>query len=232
MSNLEVIEDLPCTKEKLTIFSRAHYSYINQIFGDQTVRAIIQEVMKHPGKLIFEPSGPGFENSFHHMFKKTKAKSSIVCSAMKRYQDITVDINDNLCQSYSLMSYLNIPFDTTESSDATVEQKHSKHMSMIAMYREILKNKDFIKAFSNEIVFEGNNELWQDTIDEEFNIIEHYKSGSKILKVIGKVIDIWEKYGWMYFIGKGECIKTATAATAKVKATVKNKTKKKRRRSI
>jgi hypothetical protein len=117
-------------------------------------------------------------------------------------------------------------------------------MSMIAMYREILKNKQFIKKFSDEIIFEDNNELWQDTINQEFNIIQHYKTGPKILKVIGKVIDIWEKYGWMYFIGKGECInptgltkttgttKTKARATATAKATAKTKAKKTRRRSI
>jgi hypothetical protein len=79
--HLEKIERLPCTNEKLKIFGRAHYCYINQIFGDQSVRSIIQEVITNPGKLVVEPSGPEFENSFHHVFKSGRTKASIVCSA-------------------------------------------------------------------------------------------------------------------------------------------------------
>ena len=38
-----------CTDDKLIIFSRAHYSYINQIFGDLSVRKIIQEIYNKKG---------------------------------------------------------------------------------------------------------------------------------------------------------------------------------------
>jgi hypothetical protein len=220
--HLEKIERLPCTNEKLKIFGRAHYCYINQIFGDQSVRSIIQEVITNPGKLVVEPSGPEFENSFHHVFKSGRTKASIVCSANHGYQDIEVDLNDTLCQSYSLMSYLQIPFDKTPSEDATIEQKRSKHMSMITMYRTILNNKVFIKTFNNDLIFEKNNELWQDTIDNthEFNIIEKYKTGDKILKVIERVLNIWEKYGWMYFIQDGLCIPGSSAKRTRKRRTI------------
>lgn len=215
--HLEKIEKPPCTDEKLAIFGRAHYSYINQIFGDQSVREIIQEVMKKKGTLLVEKSGPEFENSFHHVFKPAKRNSMVVCSANERYQNIDVDENDTLCQSYSLMAYLQIPFDKTPSADATVEQKHSKHLAMIAMYRDILKNENFVKLFSDELVFEKNNELWQDTVDNEneFNIIEKYKTGRKIIQVIEKVLSVWEKYGWMYFVGTGTCIMKGGRKTRK-----------------
>jgi len=191
-----------CTDRNLVIFGRAHYSYINQIFGDITVRAIIQEVMKKKGKLLVEEAGQDFEHSYHHVFMDKKK----VCSADEGYQNIHVDTNDTLCQSYSLLSYLKLPFDKTPSDTATVEQKHSKHMAMIAMYRALLKNKKFVKHFSDQIVFDENNALWKDTIGKSFNIIEHYKTGLNIIEAIEKVIDVWESYGWMYFIGKGKCI--------------------------
>jgi hypothetical protein len=203
--HLEKIEKLPCTNEKLIIFGRAHYSYINAIFGDQAVRSIIQEVMKKPGKLLVEKSGSEFENSFHHVFKAGKTKASIVCSGKERYQAIDIDVNDNLCQSYSLMAYLQIPFDTTPSDEATVEQKHSKHMAMIAMYRMILSDPRFIELFNTDIDYPKE---WEDSVDDTntFSIIEEYKTGPEILNVIKKVINIWEKYGWMYFVGDGTCI--------------------------
>jgi hypothetical protein len=215
--HLEKIEKLPCTDEKLAIFGRAHYSYINQIFGDQSVRSIIQELIVKPGKLVVEKSGAEFENSFHHVFKAGRKKADLVCSAIEGYQDIEVDENDTLCQSYSLMTYLQIPFDKTPSEHASNQKKHSKHLSMIAMYRDILKNKEFVKLFSEDLIFEENNELWQDTVDADntFNIIEKYNTGPKIIEIIERVLDIWEKYGWMYFVGSGTCIMNGGRKTRK-----------------
>jgi len=203
--HLEKIERLPCTNEKLIIFGRAHYSYINSIFGDQTVRSIIQEIMKKPGKLVVQSSGVEFENSFHHVFKAGKTMASIICSGKERYQAIDIDENDTLCQSYSLMAYLGIPFDKTPSDEATVEQKRSKHMSMIAMYRDLLNNEKFVELFNTDITYP---EEWIDSIDDtnKFPIITRYKTGPEILKVVKKVLDIWEKYGWMYYVGDGTCI--------------------------
>lgn len=203
--HLEKIERLPCTNEKLIIFGRAHYSYINSIFGDETVRSIIQEVMKKPGKLVVEESGAEFENSFHHVFKAGRTKASIICSGKEGYQNIDIDENDTLCQSYSLMRYLQLPFDTTASDEATIEQKHSKHLAMIGMYRELLKNEKFVNLFNTDISYP---EEWIDSIDDtnEFPIISKYKTGPQILKVVERVLNVWEKYGWMYFVADGTCI--------------------------
>ena len=203
--HLEKIEKMPCTNDKLIIFGRAHYSYINHIFGDESVRSIIQEVAKKPGKLVVESSGAEFENSFHHVFKAGKTKASIVCSGKEGYQAIDIDINDTLCQSYSLMVYLRIPFDKTPSDEATVEQKRSKHMSMIAMYRDLLNNEKFVNLFNTDITYP---EEWVDSIDDtnEFPIITKFKTGPQILKVVERVLNVWEKYGWMYFVADGTCI--------------------------
>ena len=222
--HLERIEGLECTDENLEIFGRAHYSYINQIFGDETVRKIIKRLTKNPGILAVEPSGSDFENSFHHIFKANRTKASTICSVEEGYQNITVDINDTLCQSYSLMTFLQIPFDKTPSENATIEMKHSKHLAMIGMYRMILSNEKFINIFSNDIVFDGNNELWEDTVDDEnpFNIIEHYKTGANIIEVIQRVLTIWEQYGWRYFVGDGTCPRNAKRRrTRKTRKTVK-----------
>ena len=48
MNHLDVLNG-DCTDDNLIIFSRAHYSYINQIFGDLSVRTIIQEIYKKKG---------------------------------------------------------------------------------------------------------------------------------------------------------------------------------------
>ena len=71
------------------------------------------------------------------------------------------------------------------------------------MYRTILKNKQFRSAFSNEIVYEENNRLWEDTVNHKnaFYLIQKLKMGARIINNIKKVLDAWEDFGWRYFIG-------------------------------
>jgi hypothetical protein len=179
-------------------------SYINQIFGDITVREIIQEIYNKKGNLVVLKSGPEFEYSNHHVYKLGKKN---ICSVELGYQDINVDTNDNLCQSYSLMLYLGIPFDTTPSKDATIEQKYAKQVAMINMYRSILNNKHFTKIFSEEIIFEENDTLWTDwTNRKSFYIIQELRNATRIINNIKKVLDLWESYGWRYFVGDGNAV--------------------------
>jgi len=180
------------------VFSRAHMSYINQIFGDQTVRQIIQDTIKKPGRLVVVNKD---SEETHHIFQTANKRK--ICSIDLGYQDLNVDTNDTLCQSYSLMTYLQIPFDTTPSDVATEMQKFQKQMTMIKMYRKLLRNKAFIDAFTNEIVFEENNQIWLDTVNHKkpFHMIEKFKKAAPIIKNIKRVLDIWEDYGWKYFIG-------------------------------
>jgi hypothetical protein len=207
--HLEILNGAKCNKKNLEIFGRAHYSYINQIFGDQTVRDIIQEIMQkegYKGTLIAEPQGEGtrFGDGFHHIVKFQK---KTLCSANSGYQNNKIDKNDNLCQSYSLLNYLKIPFDKTPAEDATVEIKRNRQMAMIDMYRVIIIIPEFVKKFTKEVVHKDNNHLWEDSVDNKnvFYIIEKYKKGKQILENIEKVLDAWEDFGWMYFIEDGKC---------------------------
>jgi len=319
--HLEVLEKDFCNNDLLTIFSRAHMTYINQIFGDASIREIITEVFQTVGKLVIEPTGPNFEHSVHHVYyynedeepyndwgsnnendenanhppnatpknksnnnvvknvmnnlvtkveaghvggsnlpstpkaaantqlnsgpttatansahtaatnvvannhtntqynaagfalnrrgRRNEANTSKICSVTLGYQDLTVDENDTLCQSYSLMAYLSIDFDMTPSADATVEQKFNKQLSMINMYREILNDPAFIKELDSVVKNKDNKELWQDTVDDEnpFFIIKKYKKTKTIVDNIRRVLNVWEKYGWRFFVGDGKCPK-------------------------
>jgi hypothetical protein len=255
--HLEILDKQYCTNELLIIFSRAHMSYINQIFGDATIREIIQEIYKLEGKLIIEPGGANFEHSVHHVYyynadeepshnnnnntvnnatvnnysnvknnannnsknnSNSNAKnnsnnddfiSSKVCSVDLGFQDIHVDVNDTLCQSYSLASYLQVPFDNTPSKNASVELKFEKHRALIHMYRMLLENKAFIRELNAIITNKDNKQIWQDTIDDEnpFFIIEKFKKPKVVIDKIRTVLDIWERYGWQFFVGDGKCRK-------------------------
>jgi hypothetical protein len=143
--------------------------------------------------------------------------TSKVCSVEYGYQDLEVDVNDTLCQSYSLMAYLDVDFDGTPSKEATREQKYNKHLSMIKMYRMILANKAFVREFNKIVKDPDNEELWEDTVDEgqEFFMIEKYKRPAVLISKIKKVLEIWERWGWQYFVGDGTCEKKNSVGGAR-----------------
>ena len=173
-------------------------TYINQIFGDITVRQIIQELYPRQGvRLLVEHT---CLHTNHHVLELNGKR---VCSVELGYQDPNTDSNDTLCQSYTLMSYLEEAFDTTPSRLATEQQKYMKQLCMINMYRNILKNRAFRSAFSNEIIYEENNYLWEDTVNHNHTVylIKKLKKGTRIINNIKKVLDAWEAFGWRYFIG-------------------------------
>jgi hypothetical protein len=222
--HLEVLETPWCNNRNLVIFSRAHMTYINQIFGDETIRDIIQEVFPREGKLVIEPAGANFEHSVHHVFYADGSETpthelneerpwnfatSKICSLSLDYQDLEADHNDTLCQSYSLMAFLEVDFDSTPSKNATIEMKFNKQRSMINMYRQILDNPDFIAELDAIVKNKRNKKLWEDTVDDEnpFFIIQRFKTTENVVKTIRRVLDIWEHYGWRYFVGDGTCEK-------------------------
>ena len=205
-----------CSDINLEEFSQLHYAYINQIFGDDAVRELIKETWPRAGRLEYEAVGPadGFvvdATSIHHVYYPTQnTNEGKVCSATKGYQDIGRDKNDTLCQTYSLMSYLGVDFDKTHSRIASIEQKHSKHLSMINMYRNILSEPIFIKALNDQIITNKKNaKIWSFPVNKDdrwFFIIKSFKTTPAIIAHIQLILNIWEKYGWQYFVGKGRCL--------------------------
>jgi hypothetical protein len=166
-------------------FSRDHLSYVNQIFGDQTVRQIISEIWPSPYKFHVQEAGADFLFSNHHVLK---LGGKLICSLKEGYQDIKTDLNDNLCQSYTLLTFFNISF----SKSMTFKAKKSRQLKMVAMYKQILSNRKFKTKFK-EILIPENLGLWTDY------------STNKPLKVsfkkIHSVLNAWKKYGFHYFIG-------------------------------
>ena len=193
-----------CTKEKLDIFSKRHYTYINQIFGDATVRQMIEEEYPTTYKFEVEETGADFEFSFHHTVKD-KEDGHILCSVDEGYQDIYKNKNDTLCQSYSLMNYFDI-----EISD----DKKERQMEMIKMYRDILDGTldnfdaiDFKDVLNREILsVKANKQLWRNFVTGRGFISMNKNT---FFNNIYKTLDEWEDYGYWFFIGKGNCPKHA-----------------------
>jgi hypothetical protein len=186
-----------CNSDDLETFSYEHYTYINQIFGDLTVREIISEIYPNKKyKFNVSPSGPGFQNSFHHtLIEKSKKKDKIICSVENEYQNTDININDNLCQSYSLLTYFNKPIDP--------DQKQ-RQMDMIQMYRTILSDENFINILSQEVLHNSKKGFFWKNFKNDKNI----PMNTKIFTHINSTLDKWEDYGYWYFIGDGKCPKT------------------------
>ena len=60
-----------CEKINLELFSKQHYTYINQIFGDLTIREIIKETYApREWEFEIEAANADFEYSNHHILTK------------------------------------------------------------------------------------------------------------------------------------------------------------------
>jgi hypothetical protein len=188
-----------CTKEKLQFFSREHFTYINTIFGDQTVRQIIKETMSPENSLEFDHypiTNGAFAGGIHHVLR-TKT-GEMICSVDNRYQNPNVNENDTLCQSYSLLTFFGVPLDNKDHKQ--------RQMDMIQMYRTILANENFRKTFLTEVVHEGNKRYWKDELKSLGNRIVYIKMDKDLIKKINVCLNHWEQYGYMWFTKKGECI--------------------------
>ena len=199
-----------CTKNSLGLFGNDHYTYINQIFGDETIREIIKETYApRDWKFAVEYGVEGFDDSDHHVLEKKGKNGETIkwCSVNEGIQDLNINVNDTLCQSYTLLKYLNKPID----KDMKKRQKE-----MVKMYRNILSRDYFKDEFEKVYKImkqrikktkrDDHPEIWKDYTYEE---PEPYlnKSFNAIYVEIHNVLDNWENYGYSYFIKKGTCPK-------------------------
>jgi hypothetical protein len=186
-----------CTHKNLINFSNKHYTYINQVFGDRTIRQIIEE--EYPTTWVFnvQTTGADFNNSYHHTVKDRETGQE-VCSGEDGLQNLAININDTLCQSYSLMNYFEIPIP---------EDQKEKQMAMIKMYRDIIngtlesfEGTNFKEIIKSEILDQRTNRtLWRNYVSKG------HVNMDTLFKNINDTLDEWEDFGYWFFIGKGVC---------------------------
>lgn len=197
-----------CSKINLEIFSKEWYTYINQIFGDKTVREIIKEMYTPRDWNFVARQGEGvFLGSYHHVLEKKGKDGETIrwCSVDEGYQNTNINKNDSLCQSYTLLKYLNKP----------IEQNMKKRqMEMIKMYKNIIKREYFkdelrgmveiMKRTIKKTKKKDNPALWKDyTYDKPEPYLN--KDFNVLYGEIQSVLEKWEKYGYLYFIKDGTC---------------------------
>ena len=200
-----------CSAEKLLAFSKKHYTYINQIFGDASVRRIIEEEYPTTWEFKVAKAGPEFGNSFHHTVRDREDPQLIICSGIDGVQDLNKNVNDTLCQSYSLLNFFEIPIQLSEEKGKLKQIYHETNQrAMVQMYRDLLEGNienyegiDFKEILTNEILSDKRNKkLWRNFVTGKGNI---NMDPEVLFKNIEDTLDEWEDYGYWFFIGKGEC---------------------------
>ena len=111
-------------KGRLHKFSRDHYNYINQIFGDVGVRTFIQDLFPNQYRFSVEENKA---HGFHHTLRDSTGKL-VYCSKTCKDQ---VSRNDTLCQSYTLLRYFGVTI-----------PREGKQQCMIRLYRYLLGIKE------------------------------------------------------------------------------------------
>jgi len=200
-----------CSAQKLLDFSKKHYTYINQIFGDAGVRQIIEEEYPTTWEFKVAKAGPEFGNSFHHTVRDREDPKLIICSGEDGVQDLNKNVNDTLCQSYSLMNFFEIPIQLSEDKGKLKQIYHETNQrAMVKMYRDLLDGNienyegiDFKEILTNEILSDKRNKkLWRNFVTGKGNL---NMDPEVLFKNIEDTLDEWEDYGYWFFIGKGEC---------------------------
>ena len=189
-----------CTERKLNNFSKKHYTYINQIFGDISVREIIKEIYpndKFNFAVLKANDIDNFENnSLHHVLEYVKSGRQL-CSVQQKHQDLTKNLNDTLCQSYSLMNYFGIKISRV---------RRKKQEDMVRMYKTLLNNDEFVKKLNDDILTnKKNKKIWVD-YSKPIKPTQYLDMNvNNLVKNINTVLDNWNDYGYNYFIGDGDC---------------------------
>ena len=179
-------------------------TYINQFFGDRTIRKIIEDEYPNRNYTLTAVDG---DPTWHHILEGRTRRIAKWCSMERGIQDDN-NPNDNLCQTYSLLKYMypNRKIPSTMKGVAN---------SAVEMYRLILSNSRFMKTVDNDIL--QNREvgsLWdmrKNNVRDKYGDAAYWVNYSKdekplplgkkmIVKNIRAVLTDWKKYGWESFM--------------------------------
>ena len=185
------LKELGMKERRNTTFGWDHYTYINQIFGDDDVRKILEEV--YPNCEYRLAKKLHCEFGYHHFVEEIKTGKKI--DSMSSGLQLSDDIKDTLCQSYSIWARM-------YPRDPLTKDKKQKQLDMINMYRKLLRNKVFVEQINNKILLDKlERRRWKINDDTNRNINMNIES---LIKKINGVLDDWEEFGYSYFIGSGQ----------------------------
>ena len=187
-SNSVLIGKKKYTIQDLQKFSLLHYYYINQLLGDQTLRAVIMEEFPHKENRLVSEKGEGdFANSSHHLC--ILAKNNKWCSVDEGIQNLNIHSHDTLCQSYSVLRY----FGGIGPNDKTLTKK--LQMKMIKVWHKILENRTIMDQIHYSVTQTKNKKFLMKGIPKSYR-----ESLTALKKKIVEVLQKWKEYGYVWFM--------------------------------
>lgn len=195
------------TYEDLVEFSNHFQTYINQVFGDETVREEVQKIMKPRSQWEIRgamlPDTNAFasgDDSKHHILRKKANKDVIWCSVtVEEYQNTNINKNDTLCQSYTLLK-LSGKLDNYEALPENEENHIAIQKEMIKLYRRIINDKKFARLIDKDLEYVNTPTPWIDYTKINNSYLKQF-TGEEMIKKIRKTLDMWEKYGHLFLVG-------------------------------
>ena len=140
--------DKKITNKDLDKFGIDHYSFINQIFGDESLRGWIMYLYPNPKYILeVENANNNFDSGSEHHYVLNKITKEKICSVdTLEIQNTKTNKNDTLCQSYSLLYYFGLIDDRIKNTFDFNNQDDMKNiqMKMIKMYKDIINNEPII----------------------------------------------------------------------------------------
>ena len=217
------------TSQDLIDFSGWFQTYINQVFGSSSVRQAIGEMYENSEYELMDPVMLT-QDGFHHILRVKKPTitpniDGIWSSDMvEDYQDMTVNHNDTLCQSYTLAKLANVLPGDPDPCD--IDKHISNQMAIVSFYRDIIKRSGFIDCmgdiFNNvydvmqfkdkaerEYTLQETAAVWKDFTKRghpsislpKGDICERQRYTQRFIQHISDTLDMWEDYGYMWFVG-------------------------------
>jgi hypothetical protein len=169
-------------------------------------------------RAIMPEKGHSFHGYEHHVLFNQNTKIRL-CSAEQGVQNIDINNNDMLCQSYALLNYFNVPLDKLKPAINEIENAKitwTNQMKMIDLYDQLLADPRFITALTDFFKDINRGVLIKDPwISYQYHITGANQGKEPKLKIINvekdlikpikTVLEQWRAYGYWFFIGEGVC---------------------------
>jgi len=193
---------------KLRKFSRDAYHYINQLFGDVSLRAVIQESMKGMPRwkmvhILLDEDDPDFRGGAHHILKGPGGETWD--SLEVGLQDMHCNPNDTLCQSYSIAKYL----DVLKVSDEVLNSpkkafghkyllNRNRQFKLVQALRKTLSNPSVVEQLHYSVTIKIDNKWFMLGIDAKYRKKTTTARKGLVAK-IRSILRDWKSFGWEHY---------------------------------
>ena len=186
---------------------------LQNLFSITSVQMYVENIAGNHSEIIYSYHKDfDYDNSGenNHWILHNKRNGKKVCSIETGVQNIKDDINDNLCQLYSVIACMNIRLPSKLGKN-NKKNKIRKHKLIVATIRKLVNRSDFITMLQCKM-----NNIQKDFKEMDFLENEHYlfyeintrncniRKAQYLLNDLNITLDDWENFGYRHFINNGK----------------------------